>query len=89
MQQYRITVRGSLGARWDSFVTGFDVEHGAHATTITGPVRDQSELRSLLDRLEELGLELVAIVPAGGADAADARPGGSGAAVPPSPPAVR
>jgi hypothetical protein len=36
---------------------------------LVGEIRDQAELYGLLDRLRDLGIELIAVEPAGAADA--------------------
>jgi hypothetical protein len=42
-----------------------DVRAEGGITRIVGPVRDQSQLHGLLDRIRELGIELVSINPIG------------------------
>ncbi len=60
---YRIVVEGELGPR---FAAAFDpmklgVDDGT--TAIVGLVRDQTELRGLLDRISSLGLSLISAAP--------------------------
>ena len=40
------------------------LETGAAETVFTGEIRDQSQLYGLLDRVRDLGLELVSVQPA-------------------------
>ena len=60
---YRIVVRGELSQRYLLVFEGMTLAAGDGQTAITGPVVDQAHLRGLLDRVGELGLELVSINP--------------------------
>jgi hypothetical protein len=60
---YRIWVRGRLTERFGSALEGMHLEPGENTTAFTGEVRDQSQLYGLLDRLRDLGLELVSVEP--------------------------
>jgi hypothetical protein len=56
---YRITVRGRLG---DHFATAFDgmrLEPQAGRTVLIGTITDQAHLHGVLERLRDLGLELI------------------------------
>ncbi|AFC54761.1 hypothetical protein OCQ_32490 [Mycobacterium paraintracellulare] len=44
------------------------LEAGATETVFTGEIRDQSQLYGLLDRVRDLGLELVSVQPQPAAD---------------------
>ena len=56
---YRLVVEGELGPLARRAFEGMQVAPRSGATVITGPVRDQSELHSLLRRVGDLGLTLV------------------------------
>jgi hypothetical protein len=58
---YQIIVRGELSRRYRTAFEGMTlvVENGQ--TAITGPVLDQTHLHGLLDRVGDLGLELVSV----------------------------
>jgi hypothetical protein len=58
---YRIWVRGRLTERFGSALDGMHLEPGEDASAFTGEVRDQSQLYGLLDRLRDLGFELVGL----------------------------
>jgi hypothetical protein len=60
---YRISVRGRVSQRLGSAVEGMRLEPGATETAFTGEIRDQSQLYGLLDRVRDLGLELVSVQP--------------------------
>ena len=44
------------------------LEHGPNQTVLVGDVRDQAQLYGLLGRLQEFGIELLAVEPADTAD---------------------
>ena len=59
---YEIRVLGALDARWSAWFAGLDVSSDAPGeTTLTGPLRDQSELHGVLARVRDLGLPLIAV----------------------------
>jgi hypothetical protein len=60
---YQIVVRGELSQRFATAFDGMDLEARDGYTTITGPVVDQAHLHGLLDRVRDLGLELVSVSP--------------------------
>ena len=59
--RYRFTIGGLLGDRLTRSLGGRDLEHLDHETRLTFELRDQAELLGLIDRLGNLGLDLVAI----------------------------
>lgn len=60
--RYTIRVRGQPDAHWFQSVAGLVVEHLADGQALLHvPVIDQSALYGLLDRLRDLGLELLAV----------------------------
>jgi hypothetical protein len=58
---YQIVVRGELSQRFSMAFEGMSLEAGDGQTVITGPVVDQAHLHGLLDRVRDLGLELVSV----------------------------
>ena len=60
---YRICVRGQLTQRLATAFDGMSLEPGVAFTALVGHVRDQSQLFGLLDRVRDLGLELVCVQP--------------------------
>lgn len=65
---YQICIRGRLTDRLGCALEGMRFEAGATETVFTGEIRDQSQLYGLLDRVRDLGLELVSLQPHPGAD---------------------
>ena len=65
---YQICIRGRLTERLGSALEGMRLEAGATDTVFTGEIRDQSQLYGLLDRVRDLGLELISVQPQPAAD---------------------
>jgi hypothetical protein len=59
--RYRIVVRGELSERYSTAFEGMSLLAEDGNTVITGLVVDQAHLHGLLDRIGDLGLELVSI----------------------------
>jgi hypothetical protein len=59
--RYRIVIRGRLSERFESAFDGMTLEHGPNRTVLVGDVRDQAQLYGLLGRLQEFGIELLAV----------------------------
>jgi hypothetical protein len=60
---YQIIVRGELSRLYGAVFEGMTLVVGNGQTAIIGPVRDQTRLHGLLDRVGNLGLELVSVTP--------------------------
>jgi hypothetical protein len=60
-RRYQIVVVGELSRRFAAAFEGMTVRCTGGQTAITGMVVDQSQLHGLLDRVGELGLELVSV----------------------------
>jgi hypothetical protein len=58
---YQIVVRGELSQRFSMAFEGMSLEAEDGQTVIAGPVVDQAHLHGLLDRVRDLGLELVSV----------------------------
>jgi hypothetical protein len=58
---YRIVVRGELSQRYVPAFEGMTLATGDGQTSITGPVIDQAHLHGLLNRVSDLGLELLSV----------------------------
>jgi hypothetical protein len=61
--RYEIVIRGELDARYASLFEGMKMERTAGTTVLMGSVRDRAQLYGHIDRIEELGLELVSVQP--------------------------
>jgi hypothetical protein len=60
---YRITVRGRLGDHFAGAFDGLKLEPRDGQTVLTGPITDQAHLHGILERLRDLGLELISLEP--------------------------
>ena len=59
--RYEIRVKGVLDPRWQSWFEGMTITPGDDETIICGTVADQTALHSLLTRIRDLGLPLIAV----------------------------
>jgi len=62
---YCLRVRGHLDQTWSAWFDGFAIAHEPNGqTTLTGTVPDQAALYGLLTKARDLGLDLLAVLPA-------------------------
>lgn len=73
-RRYRLVLRGELGEPFGFLFEGMQMDVVAGTTVLTGTVIDQTRLHGLLERVQELGLELVSIGPADGEQMMTERP---------------
>ena len=59
--RYEIRVKGELDARWQSWFEGMTITTVDDETIFSGTVVDQAALHSLLMRIRDLGLPLIAV----------------------------
>ena len=57
-RRYRIWVVGRLDERFVDGLDGIELGGSEHGSTLEGPFVDQSQLRGVLDRLWQLGIEV-------------------------------
>jgi hypothetical protein len=65
---YQIEVEGILDDSWSEWFSGLSIENwltrdGATISRLTGTVADQSTLRGILNKIWDLNLDLVSVVP--------------------------
>jgi hypothetical protein len=58
---YRIVVRGELDDRFAYLFNTMEMQCADGTTVLTGSVVDQAQLHGVIERLQELALELVAV----------------------------
>lgn len=56
---YVFVIRGELDARYSHLFEGMEMNQSAGATVVIGTLRDQAQFYGLVNRVEELGLELI------------------------------
>lgn len=62
MQKVEIRIRDEIDENWSGWFGGFNITHNLQGESIlVGLVRDQAELRGILSKLADLGLELIAV----------------------------
>jgi hypothetical protein len=69
-QRYEIVVRGRLSSRYEGAFDGARLVPRSGQTTLCADLVDQSQLYGLLNRLRDLGIELVSVNPAEETDGA-------------------
>jgi hypothetical protein len=67
--RYRIVVSGELGGRFAYLFAGMQIERSEGTTVLTGIIRDQAQLHGCIERIQELGLELLSVERLGDASA--------------------
>ena len=63
MTDYELVLRGEIGDRFAMFFEDMRLERVEGHTLLTGDVRDQAQLLGVIERIQELGLELVSVNP--------------------------
>jgi hypothetical protein len=59
--RYRIVVKGRLSERYEPAFDGLRLEAGDGITALSGTFVDHAQLYGVLDRLRDLGIELVSV----------------------------
>ena len=60
---YEIVVRGEIGNQFSVAFEGMRLRHARGQTVLEGEVRDQAQLHGLIERIQDMGLELVSVNP--------------------------
>jgi hypothetical protein len=60
-RRYRLVLRGELGEPFGFLLDGMKIDRVAATTVLTGRVIDQAHLHGLIQRTQDLGLELISI----------------------------
>ena len=59
---YEIRVKGHLHNRWTAWLDGLELSHSEDGTTLLrGRVADQAALHGVLNKLRDIGLQLVSV----------------------------
>lgn len=62
-QDYEFVLRGEIGDRFALLFEGLRLERRPGLTVLTGDVLDQAHLHGVIERIGELGFELVSVNP--------------------------
>ena len=66
-QYYEIRIKGHLDESWADWFDGMMIRHEANGETLlTGSLPDQAALHGVLNRLRDLGIQLISVNPAEG-----------------------
>jgi hypothetical protein len=61
---YTIRIEGGLDAGWSDWFDGMTIQpEPGDETSITGSIRDQAALVGLINRIHDLGLVLISVIP--------------------------
>jgi hypothetical protein len=60
---YELVLRGEIGDRFGLLFEGMELSRIPGHTVLAGPVVDQAHLLGLIERIQELGIELVSVNP--------------------------
>jgi pimeloyl-ACP methyl ester carboxylesterase len=60
---YELVLRGEIGDRFGLLFEGMELSRTPGHTVLAGPVVDQAHLHGLIERIQELGIELVSVNP--------------------------
>ena len=71
---YRLVLRGELGDQFGVLFAGMRLSRDDGTTVLSGPVTDQAHLAGIIDRTQELGLELLSVAPLDEASGSPAEP---------------
>ncbi len=63
MAIYELVLRGEISDRFGVLFEGMRLERVQGTTRLHGDVRDQAELHGLIERIQEAGIELIAVNP--------------------------
>ena len=59
---YEIKIQGHLDTKWSEWFYGMSITHERDgATTLRGPLPDQTVLHSVLDRIRDMNLQLISV----------------------------
>ena len=59
---YEIKIQGYLDTKWSEWFYGMTITHESDgATTLYGPLPDQTVLHSVLDRIRDMNLQLISV----------------------------
>ena len=62
--QYEIRIKDHLDESWEDWFDGLTISHQENGDTLlTGHIADQVALHGVLNRLRDLGIQLISIIP--------------------------
>jgi hypothetical protein len=62
-ERYQLVLRGEIGDHFGVLFEGMHLRREGGTTVLHGTVRDQAHLHALIERVGELGVELVSVNP--------------------------
>ena len=58
---YRLVLSGELGDQFETLFDGMNLSRDGGTTVLVGAVKDQAHLAGILERAQELGLDLISV----------------------------
>ena len=58
---YELVLRGEIGDHFAALFDDMRLTRSRGNTVLAGPVRDQAQLHGFIERIQELGIELVSV----------------------------
>jgi len=58
---YQLVIRGELDERFGVLFEGMQMKRAENTTVLEGRVRDRAKLMGFIERIDELGLELLSV----------------------------
>ncbi len=58
---YRLVLAGELGDQFEMLFDGMSLSRDGGNTVLTGTVKDQAHLAGIIERAQELGLDLISV----------------------------
>jgi hypothetical protein len=62
-RRYEFVLRGEIGDRFSVLFEGMQLQRITGHTVLTGAIVDQAQLFGVIERIQELGVELVSVKP--------------------------
>lgn len=61
MQRVVIHIKGKIDRDWKNWLGDLEVSPAQNETVISGIIRDQAALRGILNRIADLGIQLISV----------------------------
>jgi hypothetical protein len=72
IQDYEIRIKGHLDKSWEDWFEGLTIRHEDNGESLlVGPLADQEALHGVLNRLRDMGIQLISVNPVVDAQATD------------------
>ena len=59
----KIEINGHLDEKWTDWFDGMKITYEEKSTILTGNIKDESSLHGILNRIRDLNLKLISVIP--------------------------